>query len=234
MSPALPADALRDRVILVTGAGDGLGRACAIAAAQAGASVVLLGRTVRKLEAVYDEIQKRDLPSPAIYPLHMGGASWADYGELVATLEREYGRLDGLVHCAVSFKHFQPLDDIPPQEWYESLQVNLNGPYALTRHCLPLLQQAPQAGIVFVTDTPGQTPKAYAGAYGIAKAAIENLAAMWTLELERFPNLRTHVFNPGPMRSGVRLRGYPGATLDGLAEPDAVAQQLLGLLTASA
>jgi NAD(P)-dependent dehydrogenase (short-subunit alcohol dehydrogenase family) len=227
-----PSAPLQGRVLLITGAGDGLGRATALACARAGAAVVLLGRTVKKLEAVYDAIEKLGAPTPAIYPLHLGGASWNDYGELAATLEREYGRLDGIVHCAVHFKHFQPLDDIAPQDWFESLQVNLNGPYGLTRHCLPLLLKAPQAGVVFVTDTPGREPKAFAGAYGVGKAAVENLAAMWALELQRHPQLRFRVFNPGQMKTGVRLRGYPGA--DSAALPDAgdAAQRIVEMLRA--
>jgi NAD(P)-dependent dehydrogenase (short-subunit alcohol dehydrogenase family) len=226
-----PTAALQGRVILVTGAGDGLGRATALACARAGAAVVLLGRTVKKLEAVYDSIEQMGAPTPAIYPLHLGGASWNDYGELAATLEREYGRLDGIVHCAVHFKHFQPLDDIAPQDWFESLQVNLNGPYGLTRHCLPLLLKAQQARVVFVTDTPGRAPKAFAGAYGVAKAAIENLAAMWALELERHPQLRFHTFNPGPMKTGVRLRGYPGAAATSAPEPETSAIEIVRSLS---
>lgn len=225
-----PVDLLKDRVVLVTGAGDGLGRATALAAARGGATVVLLGRTVRKLEAVYDEIHKQGLSSPAIYPLHLGGASWNDYGELAATLEREYGRLDGIVHCAVQFKQFQPMDDVAPQDWFESFQVNLNGPYALTRHCLPLLLKAPDASVVFVSDAPGRTPKAFAGSYGVAKAALENLSSTWAQELERYDNLRINTFNPGAMRSGVRLRGFPGATIDGLPSPETAAHKILWLL----
>jgi NAD(P)-dependent dehydrogenase (short-subunit alcohol dehydrogenase family) len=186
---------------------------------------------VKKLEAVYDSIEQMGAPTPAIYPLHLGGASWNDYGELAATLEREYGRLDGIVHCAVHFKHFQPLDDIAPQDWFESLQVNLNGPYGLTRHCLPLLLKAQQARVVFVTDTPGRAPKAFAGAYGVAKAAIENLAAMWALELERHPQLRFHTFNPGPMKTGVRLRGYPGAAATSAPEPETSAIEIVRSLS---
>lgn len=227
---APPASLLKDHVVLVTGAGDGLGRATALAAAKAGATVVLLGRTVRKLEAVYDEIVKLNLASPAIYPLSLNGASWTDYADLAAVLEREYGRLDGVVHSAAQFKQFQPMSDVSPLDWYESLQVNLNGPYALTRHCLPLLLKAPQSAVVFIGDTPGREPKAYAGAYGVTKAAIEALVAGWAQELERHTSLRINSFNPGPMRTGVRLRGYPGAASENLPGPEAAAQKILWLL----
>lgn len=221
---------LAKRAILVTGAGDGLGRATALACARAGASVILLGKTVKKLEAVYDAIETAGGPTPAIYPLNLAGASWKDYGELAATIERELGRLDGIVHCAAFFKHFQALDEISPQEWVESLQVNLTGAYALTRQCLPLLQAAPDASVIFITDAPGRRPKPYAGAYGVSKAAVENLSAMWAQELERFPKLRFNTFNPGPMASGVRLRGYPGDVIDKLASPDSITPKLLWLL----
>lgn len=222
-------ESLQGRVILVTGAGEGLGRATALAAARAGASVVLLGRTVRKLEAVYDEIEKAGGPAPALYPLNLAGAAWNDYVELAATLEREFGRLDGIVHCAVQFKQFQPLDDIAPHEWIESLQVNLTGPYALTRQCIPLLLKSPAASVVFVTDTPGSAPKAYAGAYGVAKAALENLAGIWAQEMERYPNLRITTFNPGPMKTGVRLRGYPGELAVNLPRPEEAADRIMAL-----
>lgn len=228
-----PPQLLKQRVVLITGAGDGLGRATALAAAGSGAQVVLLGRTVRKLEAVYDEIEKSGGPAPALYPLNLAGASWHDYGELAATIEREFGRLDGIVHCATQFKQFQPLDDIAPHEWIESLQVNLTGPYALTRQCLPLLLKSPDACVVFVTDAVGREPKPFAGAYGAAKAAIENLAAMWTQELAQHRNLRFAAFNPGPMKTGVRLRGYPGEKSAGLPGPEIPAQKILRMLASA-
>lgn len=225
-----PADLLKDRVILVTGAGDGLGRATALACARHGATAVLLGRTVKKLEAVYDAIEAEGLAKPAIYPLNLAGATWNDYAELAANLEAQLGRLDGLVHCAAHFTGFMPLADVGAREWMESLQVNLTAAFSLTRLCLPLMQKSADASIVFVADASGREPKVYRGAFGVAKYALEGLVKTWAQELEIHPQLRINTYDPGPMRTRLRVRGYPGEDLQKLPLPDAAAQRLLWLL----
>ncbi|SEQ68226.1 NAD(P)-dependent dehydrogenase, short-chain alcohol dehydrogenase family [Solimonas aquatica] len=229
--PYTPApDLLRGRRILITGAGDGLGRATAIACAQHGATVVLLGRTVKKLEAVYDEIEKIGGPAPAIYPLHLGGASWTDYFELASTLERELGGLDGLLHCAAHFKNFSPLYDIEPKDWIEGLQVNLTAAFSLTRHCLPLLTQSADASIVFVSDRQGHEPRAFGGIYAISKAGVEHMAAIWAQELATHPRLRVNRYTPPPMRTAIRLKGYSGELPEQVPPPEQAVSPLLWLL----
>jgi NAD(P)-dependent dehydrogenase (short-subunit alcohol dehydrogenase family) len=229
LPPAFAPDYLRERVILITGAGDGLGKAAALAAARHGASVILLGRTVRKLEAVYDQIEAAGGPTPAIYPLNLAGANWGDYGELAATLDREFGRLDGLVHCAAHFKTFTRLEDLDPREWLETLQVNLTAAFSLTQQLLPLLRAGDEASVVFVSDAAGRTPKAFHGAYGVSKAALESLARTWALELgPGQPRLNTYY--PGPLRTGLRLKGYPGETLEQVPSPESAVPRLLWLL----
>jgi NAD(P)-dependent dehydrogenase (short-subunit alcohol dehydrogenase family) len=225
------ADLLRERVILITGAGGGLGRAAALRAASHGATVVLLGRTVKKLEAVYDEIQRSGAPLPAIYPMNLAGASWNDYAELAGNLERGLGRLDGLLHCAAHFRAFSPLSDLDPRDWMESLQVNLTAAYTLTRHCLPLLTRAPDASVVFVSDVSGRQIKPYRGAYGVAKWALEGLARAWALELSAVqPHLRINTYDPGPLRTGLRRRGYPGEDPHKPPPPQTATAELLYLL----
>ncbi len=225
------AELLRERAILVTGAGDGRGRAAARALAAHGATVVLLGRTVKKLEAVYDEIERSGAPQPAIYPMNLAGATWNDYAELAASLERNLGRLDGLLHCAAHFRAFSPLSDLDPRDWVESLQVNLTAAYALTRHCLPLLARAPEAAVVFVSDVSGREIKPYRGAYGVAKWALEGLVRAWALELSDIhPRLRLNTYDPGPLRTGLRRRGYPGENPQKLPSPETAANDLLYLL----
>lgn len=235
MAATLPAsyspasDLLKGRHILITGAGDGLGRAAAHACAKHGATVILLGRTISKLEAVYDEINAAG-GSAAIYPLNLAGATWADYFELASIVEREFGGLDGLLHCAAHFKAFTPLYDVEPKDWVESLQVNLTAAFSLTRHCLPLLSKARDASIVFTSDRHGREPHPFGGAYSIAKAGIEQMAQMWATELQSNKNLRINTYNPGPMRTGVRLKGYAGELPGESPLPETATPALLWLL----
>jgi len=228
------ADLLKDRVILVTGAGDGLGRATALGCARYGATVVLLGRTVKKLEAVYDLIDREGLAKPAIYPLNLAGATWNDYAEMAATIERELGRLDGLVHCAAHFTGFMPLADVGAREWVESLQVNLTAAYSLTRLCLPLLMKSDDASIVFVADASGREPKVYRGAFGVSKYALEGMVSAWAEELAVHPNMRINTYDPGPMRTRLRVRGYPGEDLQTVPLAETAVPGLLWLLGADA
>ncbi|TJY62200.1 SDR family NAD(P)-dependent oxidoreductase [Sinimarinibacterium sp. CAU 1509] len=227
---APPSDLLAGRRILITGAGDGLGRAAALACAAHGATVVLLGRTVKKLEAVYDAIEAAGGSAPAIYPLNLGGASWKDYADLASTIETEIGGIDGVLHCAAQFKQFMPLTDVDPKEWIESLQVNLTAPFALTRHLLPLLEQAADASVVFVSDRHGREVHAYDGIYGISKAALEHLMQTWAAELPQTGSVRMNSYDPGPLRTGHRLKGYPGEIVEQAPVPETATPALLWLL----
>ena len=151
---------LRDRVVLVTGATGGLGRATSLAAAAAGATVVLLGRKVRALEALYDDIEKNGGPQPAVYPMDLAGATPRDYADLADSIERECGRLDGIVHAAAQFDSLQPFEQQTPEEWTRVQQVNVTAPFLLTGACLPLLKRSGDAAIVFVFDDLERVGKA--------------------------------------------------------------------------
>lgn len=216
-----PAGCLQGRAVLVTGAGDGLGRAVARAYGRHGAEVVLLGKTVEKLEAVYDEILSLGGPEPAVYPLDLSGARARDYRDLAKNIESKIGHLEGILHNAAVLELLTPLEFHPAEAWDRTLQANVTAPFLLTQACLPLLRAAPDSAILFTGDECAVTPKGYWGAYGASKAALHNLAFMWSQELSETA-IRVHVVDPGPVRTGMRLRTHPGAPLSSWPLPEAL------------
>jgi len=228
-----PSASLRDRVVLVTGATGGLGRATSLAAAAAGATVVLLGRKVRALESLYDDIERLGGPQPAVYPMDLAGTTPRDYADLAASIERECGRLDGVVHAAAHFDGLQPFDQQKPDEWNRTQQVNVTAPFHMTQACMPLLRQAPDAAIVFVLDDPVRTGKAFWGGYGVAKHALAGLASIVHEETEN-SRVRTHALLPGPMRTVLRRAAYYGEDTLMHPEPEHAARFLAWLLGSDA
>ena len=222
-------DLLADRVILVTGAGDGIGRAISLAFATHGATVVLLGKTIPKLEAVYDAIESAGGPEAAIYPMHLEGATPHDYDELAAKLEENFGRLDGLVHTAASLPYLARIKDYAAEDWLKVMQVNLNAPFFLTQAVLPLLLKAPDASVVFTGDAAGHHGKAYWGAYGASKAAAENLMQTLADELEN-TLVRVNSLDPGPTRTALRKRIFPAEDGDALKPPEDLIARYLWLV----
>ena len=229
---AAGADALRGRVVLVTGACGGLGAAAAHAAARAGATVVLLGRRVRALEKLYDALKANGAPEPAIYPLNLEGATPADYQQLAETIERECGRLDGILHAAAQFEGLAPLSLVAPEDWLRALHVNLGASMLLTQACLPLLAKAADAGVVFVLDDPARVERAHWGGYAVAKAGIAALVRVWADELENSP-VRIHALLPGPMRTALRAKAYFAENPQQVAEPERWAGACVYLLAAA-
>lgn len=222
-------DLLSQRTILVTGAGDGIGRAVSIALARHGATVVLLGRTIRKLEAVYDTIEKAGGPQPAIYPMNLEGATPHDYVELAIKLGEEFGVLDGLLHNAAELRSLSRIDDYDIELWYKVMQVNLNAPFMLTQACLPLLRKSKDASVVFTSDRVGRKGKAYWGAYGVSKFALEGLMETLADENENSA-IRVNSFDPGPVRTAMRASVYPGEDVAQLPLPEDVVTPYLWLM----
>jgi NAD(P)-dependent dehydrogenase (short-subunit alcohol dehydrogenase family) len=225
-----PADLLRDRVILITGAGDGIGRAAARCCAAQGATVVLLGRTLRKLERVYDEIEQAGHPKPALYPMNLEGASPRDYADLAQVLETEFGRLDGLLHNAALLGTLTPLVHYDIELWYRVLQVNLNAPFLLTQALLGLLQRSPDASIVFTSDAVGEEGRAYWGAYAVAKGGVQTLMKLLASELEANTTVRVNSIEPGKVRTHLRLQAYPAGNPAEWTDPDSIMGTYLYLL----
>lgn len=199
-------DALNERVILVTGANGALGEAAARACATAGATVVLLGRRVPKLQRLHDMLAAIG-PQPAIYPLDLLGASPADYAEMAARIESELGRLDGILHAAAEFQGLTPLANTDPTEFVNALHVNALAPWLLTQACLPLLRRAPDSAVVFVMDDLQRVGRAYWGGYGVSKFTLQGLLRVLADELEN-SCVRVSALQPGPMQTGLRAKAF--------------------------
>lgn len=226
MSDYFPAaDLLRGRVLLITGAAGGIGRAVALACARHGARVILHDRTEKSLEKTYDEIEAGGGPAPALLPLDLLQATPDGCAALAQSVARGFDRLDGLLHCAAELGALAPLDLYEPPMWLRVLQVNLTAAWLVTRACLPLLKQSPDASIVFTGADVGRRGRAYWGAYGVAAFGLEGMMQILAEELAAWPALRVNSIDPGPVRTTLRARAYPGE--------DPKTQPLPGEITAS-
>ena len=223
---------LAGRVILITGAGGGLGRALAVESARAGASVILSGRNAGKLDRVYDEIEKLGAPQPAIAALDLAAAAAADYDNLAKTIDDEFGKLDGLVHCAALLGDRTPLEQYDVPTWCKVLHVNLTAPFILTQVLLPNLRKSADASVIFVSSGVVTNQRPYWGAYAVAKSGLESVRSMLSQELEGEPNIRVNSVNPGRMRTGMRAAAYPAEDPNTLPAPVTVSGTFLYLLSA--
>lgn len=212
-------DLLKDKVILVTGAGDGIGKEAALQYAGHGATVILLGRTTKKLEQVYDQIDAQGSPQAAIVPLNLDTAAEHDYIELANTIESEFGRLDGILHNASLLGARTPLANFEPSTFEQVMRVNVNAPFLLNQALMPLLQKAPHASIVFTTSSVGRKAKAYWGAYAVSKFATEAMMQLLADEMENISNIRANAINPGATRTNMRAFAYPAEDPNTLKTP---------------
>ena len=221
---------LQRRVILVTGASDGLGRAVARLCADLGATVALLARKQKGLEVVYDEIVAAGGPAPAMVPLDLATAASAEFDALAALLRRDLGGLAGIVHCASHFVPLGPLANQSLEQWQALLRVNLIAPFALTRACLHLLDGTDGSSVVFTGETHGVQPKAFWGGFAVSKSALPALATIWADELVVGGRPRFNVLVPGPVATPTRSRSHPGEGASRQRRPEDVARAYAWLL----
>lgn len=229
--PVRDARALQERVVLVSGAHGGLGAAAARACAEAGATVVLLGRKLPKLNRVYDACAQAGT-EPLLYPLDLEGASPDDYAELAQRVHEQLGHLDGLLHCAADFRGLTPLEHTDPAAFARAVHVNLTARWWLTQACLPLLAQREDAAIVFALDDPARVGGAYWGGYGIAQHGLAAMVGMLQAELA---NSAIHVsgLQPGPMRTSLRARAYAADEDRQARDPAGYAARCVELLSSA-
>jgi len=211
-------DLLINKTILVTGAGDGIGRAAAISFAEHGATVILLGKTVNKLEAVYDEIEQAGYPKPAIVPLDLKGATEQNYSDMAETIEQQFGHLDGLLHNASMLGVLGPFEHISMDSVNEVMQVNVIAEIMMTKALLPVMKKAPQASLVFTSSGVGRQGRAFWGEYAISKFATEGMMQSIAHEYDG-SNLRVNSINPGATRTAMRANAYPAENPQTLKTP---------------
>jgi len=214
-----PPALLEEKIILITGAGDGIGRAAAKSFAAHGATVILLGRTIKKLEQVYDEIESAGHPQPAIFPLNLETATPKDYDDLGDNIKNEFGRLDGLLNNAAQVGGLTPIQHYDIGLWARIINVNLNAPFLICQVCIPLLQQGADSAMVFSTD---HCTRAYWGAYGVAKHGQEALLNILADELNTDRPVRVNGIDPGAVRTNLRAQNYPGEDANTLPKPEDV------------
>lgn len=223
-------DLLAGRIVLVTGASDGIGRAVAKSLAAHGATVVLHGRSVKKLERVYDAIVAAGHPQPAMLPLDLEKAVAQDYDAFAAAIDKEFGRLDGLLLNASILGVRSPIEQFDVPTWCKVLHVNLTAAFIVTQMCLPLLRRSADPSIVYTSSSVGNRGRAYWGAYAVSKFGTEGLAQVLAHEVEGHGTMRVNVVNPGGTRTSMRALAFPGEDAAKLAAPEDLVPTYLYLL----
>ena len=215
-----PTHCLDGKTILVTGAGDGIGRVAALTYARYGATVLLLGRTSSKLEYVYDEIESLGGKQPAMLPMNLEGATYAEMQQLERLIDKEVGQLDGILHNAGVLGQLTPLEMYDVDTFAQVMKVNFTATFMLTQALLPLLKDADHGSIVFTSSTVGTHPRAFWGAYALSKQAVEGMSDIFTQETQNTTNLRFNCVNPGGTRTNMRAHAYPGENPMSLKTPE--------------
>jgi len=221
---------LKDKTILVTGAGDGIGRAAAVCFAKHGATVILLGRTQEKLEAVYDEIDANGSPEAVIQPLDLQFATEADYKALAEAIADQFQSLNGLLNNAALLGPLNPLEYYPADQWSQVMQVNVNAAFLLTKALLPLITPVKDGRILFTSSSVGIKGRAYWGAYSVSRFATEGLMQVLADELKETCSVRVNCINPGATRTKMRKLAYPAENPLSLATPDELMPTYLYLM----
>jgi len=226
-----PADLLKDKIILVTGAGSGIGRSASIAFAKHGATVVLVGRTMEHLESVYDEIETLGYPQPAIFPINFESAVEHDYQALYDALKEAFGRLDGLLNNASELGGpSTPLTNYKLAQWNKVIQVNVTASFLTTKTLLPLLRHDAPSSIIFTGSSVGIKGRAFWGAYSVSKAATENLMQVFADEQEGVSHIRVNSINPGATQTKMRAKAYPAEDPGTVTSPEEIMNRYLFLM----
>lgn len=225
---------LKDKIILVTGVGDGIGKVAALTYAQCGATVLLLGKTQSKLETVYDQIEGLGLPTPAILPMDLQQANFAQMQELAGLIQKEFGHLDGILHNAAILGALTPLEMYDPITFEQVMRVNSTAVFMLTQSLIPLLRAAASGSVVFTSSSVGAMPRAFWGAYALSKQTVEGMSSIFTQETQAMTALRFNCINPGATRTNMRAHAFPGEDPYTLKTPEQIMPAYVYLMSDAA
>ena len=223
-------DELKGKIILVTGANRGFGRAMTLDLAKAGATVIMLGRDLGSLETTYDEVVDAGFVEPILYPLDLEGATPEHYEQLQKDVLDNFGQLDGLIHNAGIIGTMMPIEQYDLKLWYSTMQINVNAPFMLTQALIPALNKSDDARILFLSSSVGRNARAYWGAYGVSKFAIEGLSKTLSEELEK-TNIKTNSLDPKRMRTKMRQIAYPAENADNNPTPESMSPAIVYLMS---
>jgi NAD(P)-dependent dehydrogenase (short-subunit alcohol dehydrogenase family) len=202
-------DLLAQRIILITGAGDGIGKAAALTCAAHGATVILAGRTVAKLEQVYDQIVAAGSPEPIIYPIDFEGATSENFDELCGHIDEQFGRLDGLLLNAGILGQRTPLSNYRQDVWDRVMKVNVTAQFQITQALMPVLEKSEDASVIFTSSGVGRVGRSFWGAYAVSKFAVEGMVQVWASELDGLGTVRINAINPGATATNMRAQAFP-------------------------
>jgi len=217
------------RLALVTGASRGIGAATAEALAAAGAHVILVARSATALEEVEERIHAAG-GSATIAPLDLTDGE--SIGKLAGAVAGRWEKLDILVLNAAMLGSLSPVQDIDPKEYSRLLSLNLLANQALIAAFDPLLRKAERADVVALTSSVGSEPRAFWGAYGSSKAALEILLGSYADETEYTGRFKVHIIDPGATRTRMRALAFPGEEPESVKPPEAVARGIVTRLNA--
>lgn len=226
-------DCLKGKVVLITGASEGIGRVLALETAKAGASTILLGKSLKKLESVYDEITEKGYPEPALHPINFLNAQDEEIYSLVAHVQNMFGKLNALVHNASTYAQLTPVEHLSPSKWQEVIRINLSIPYLLTHAFLPLLAESAPANILFTTADEAYRGKAYWSAYSASKFGLLGFAESLFEEWENDGRIRINCINPKAVQTPSRLKAYPAIDPNSLRKPESIMDYYIYLLSDS-
>ena len=222
---------LKDKIILITGAGDGMGKAAAIQYASQGASVILLGRDIKNLEKTHEIIISKNAPSPMISLMDLSKADGNDYQELADNLINKYGRLDGLLLNAAILGDRSPISQYDVSTWVNTIHVNLTSQFILTKSLLPSLEKSKSASVIFTTSGVGKIGKAFWGAYSVSKFGVEGLCQILADEYQNDKTIRFNCINPGAIQTKMRKSAYPLEDPKKLLTPEDILDKYVWLMS---